>query len=452
MQYDRLIHEYLDEGLDNVREETLFTALAANPEVREEFNKQVKLQMAAQSDMGSITPPIESTYGVFSSLGFSIPSKEYLNKFGGNGSNNPSKYAAALNFWKRNLTTMSIILILTSFSGYVGYKAATGGGIFGFGGEKSEISKENEIPITGSFDIYNDDITADKNYSDGDLHASNSSGKNGIAQVSTESQNSSNASIAANKRRNITGASANSNENLEKSGISNDGVILSDDLANGLPVVFLSESGKMLQYDNKYAYGFGGSENNSAKTVKAVVINPGFGQFGETSSLPLLIPQIDETRFIFQVRGLNESFNEPSALTDNFKGNLSFAFYYKPDENHGLGIEAGWENFKQEFDRNIGGKEYKQSQNPMLFWYGLSYRYTAIDLLVPYIFFPYGQVFVGGASTGAVLRTQAGFQFRLHQNVTFLFGYELREHYFKVDNNIYNSERHGMVYGINFNL
>ena len=44
MSYDLLIHEYLDTGLDEARQEALFAEIAKNPELRNEFNSQLKLQ------------------------------------------------------------------------------------------------------------------------------------------------------------------------------------------------------------------------------------------------------------------------------------------------------------------------------------------------------------------------------------------------------------------------
>lgn len=43
MTYDRLIHDYLDEGLSDTMQESLFNELANNSELRNEFNKQLKL-------------------------------------------------------------------------------------------------------------------------------------------------------------------------------------------------------------------------------------------------------------------------------------------------------------------------------------------------------------------------------------------------------------------------
>jgi len=51
MTYDRLIHDYLDEGLSDTMQESLFNELANNSELRNEFNKQLKLQQMAKETL-----------------------------------------------------------------------------------------------------------------------------------------------------------------------------------------------------------------------------------------------------------------------------------------------------------------------------------------------------------------------------------------------------------------
>ena len=80
MSYSRLIHEYLDGQTDIVQEDILFAELAKNPDLRIEFNEQVQLQNVALTDMRTITPPAETTNAIFSKLGFTIPSKEFMNR------------------------------------------------------------------------------------------------------------------------------------------------------------------------------------------------------------------------------------------------------------------------------------------------------------------------------------------------------------------------------------
>ena len=66
MEYNRLIHDYLDNELDPSREEELFSQISKNPDLRMEFNNQLQLHLVAQNDISTIAPPIDSTNFIFS--------------------------------------------------------------------------------------------------------------------------------------------------------------------------------------------------------------------------------------------------------------------------------------------------------------------------------------------------------------------------------------------------
>ena len=77
MSYSKIIHQYLDTGVDGSTEEMLFAKLANDEALRSEFNRQVQLHLIAQNDMNSISPPMDVTSGIFKSLGFEIPTHEF---------------------------------------------------------------------------------------------------------------------------------------------------------------------------------------------------------------------------------------------------------------------------------------------------------------------------------------------------------------------------------------
>jgi hypothetical protein len=73
MTYERLIHEYLDEGLNEEMQQQLFSQLSLDESLRLEFNKQMKLHLLAKEDFEANAPSIELTNKVFQSAGFSVP-------------------------------------------------------------------------------------------------------------------------------------------------------------------------------------------------------------------------------------------------------------------------------------------------------------------------------------------------------------------------------------------
>lgn len=73
MDFNKLIHDYVDTGLNNQSEDKLFEQLAHDRELRSELHQHLKLNNIAKDDMAMITPPLESTNAIFAQLGFSMP-------------------------------------------------------------------------------------------------------------------------------------------------------------------------------------------------------------------------------------------------------------------------------------------------------------------------------------------------------------------------------------------
>jgi len=73
MSYEKRIHDYLSGELSAEQEKALFDDLSVHPEWREELALQMKMQQAAQKDIGSVVVPTSVTSAIFSSLSFTSP-------------------------------------------------------------------------------------------------------------------------------------------------------------------------------------------------------------------------------------------------------------------------------------------------------------------------------------------------------------------------------------------
>lgn len=73
MTNDYLIHEYLDTGLDEKGEATLFAALASDPLLRREFARQLKLKNVIEEEARRVTPPAALAGNIFGQLGYTLP-------------------------------------------------------------------------------------------------------------------------------------------------------------------------------------------------------------------------------------------------------------------------------------------------------------------------------------------------------------------------------------------
>ncbi len=73
MSYEKRIHDYLAGELSPEEERRLFDDLSAHPEWRHELTAQLKIEQAAQKDLGTVVVPTAVTAAIFSSLDFAAP-------------------------------------------------------------------------------------------------------------------------------------------------------------------------------------------------------------------------------------------------------------------------------------------------------------------------------------------------------------------------------------------
>ncbi len=72
MDYNQLLHDFLDGSLEQQNEQQLFIALASNDELRRELKQMVAIKTAVKSDFSAFQPSKESENKIFSSLGFTL--------------------------------------------------------------------------------------------------------------------------------------------------------------------------------------------------------------------------------------------------------------------------------------------------------------------------------------------------------------------------------------------
>jgi hypothetical protein len=73
MRHEDLLHGFFDEGLDESLEDTLFSDMAADPELRRQFLEHMRLHSMIQEDAASITTPAHVREKLFVDLGLSTP-------------------------------------------------------------------------------------------------------------------------------------------------------------------------------------------------------------------------------------------------------------------------------------------------------------------------------------------------------------------------------------------
>ncbi|MDQ1267092.1 MAG: hypothetical protein QG635_2245 [Bacteroidota bacterium] len=448
------IHEYFDGGLNDPEKDALFMKIGSDSGMRTEFEQQLRLQMIAQNDMNSITPPFESTNLIFSSLGFSIPANQ---NWGGSSGIKPKDNALA-KFWKRNLS-----MILTAFVAslvtallFISYQD----GIFGGGGSGSAV--RNAIPLVSS--VENSD--ASKSNAGIDKH------ENVLMQNNSE---------------NLIRIGTGNNSNIAKNGYTSGSRRYSGRNSNNASSKSGSGSSFALNNDNSGDTGFDsdeidGSGGNAGLLAIADANGSQVSTFGELSAknsvrtkfspfdrypevtqsrYPLLAVdvlsltrKIDSTKFSVNVFYLSSNSVQDVGLptnSDSWLRNFGIGAYYKLSPSHSIGIEFGNESFSQQFITTQSGKPDNFRQNPNLFWYGIAYRFTIRDMFGD-IIQPFGQLFAGSAEVGALVKPELGMNLRLYQNVSMSAALHWGILIYNVEGNYYNSEKFGLTWGLNYSF
>lgn len=415
MSYAKMIHDYIDGGLDSTNEQALFSMISRSDEIRREFNTQFKMHLAAQEEMSLLAPPLHVTNAVFTGLGLAMPS------------NYAQSPVATI---KKFLTRFSPALLLLFFFGAIGW------GIIEYQ-KNAELSAElaklkvpikNNIPVMSSFD-------SDKN-----------------ENYKTDESVSSNSNTTKMNNRDSQRAYAARFE----SGTDNEALNLSNsnsgsDLNQNSRVSYRSESLSFnnSSFANPQYYALIPATNykhlNNLKMYGNSGVYSGDGYYGHTLSGSSLLG----AKYNIQIRRLDPTYVSPTLESSKLsepQESYAVSFMYSINDFHALGLEIAKENFTQNFITSDG---LQYSQSPEIYILGVNYRLTPKDLLIPYYLYPYLQQSAGYTTIGPVFKTQVGLIWHVASPVSFNLGFEYGALIYNVGGTIYNSNKLGITGGIN---
>lgn len=183
-----------------------------------------------------------------------------------------------------------------------------------------------------------------------------------------------------------------------------------------------------------------------------LIDNNGNSNLNNSQTLnPQMTPKEIISNFNLSFRGFstrsNINVNVPSQSNPWFN-NMGVGASYNLAKNHELGVEVGQESFPQKFNRQVYGEELTYYQNPILFWYGVTYRYSLKQIFVPNVFYPYFQVMGGFTKVGPLGRAQIGLSYSPDKRVTFNLGLEGTALWYNVQKTVYDTKKIGLTYGI----
>lgn len=431
MSYSKLIHEYLDGGIDSTQEAMLFDMLSKDSELRADFNKQMKLHLIAQQDMNHITPPAEATDELFGRLGFTVP--DYLETPA------PS-IAEKVSGYIKKYGVMALLLLLTSALSVVITSNYQGGLDKGQSIATSKVD-DSTIPVVSSFE--NENIKSASDISDLNTTQNARSGADNQYNNATQFDNANNTNnnqIYDNDNQHINA------DNLTGSDEKQDGSSIFDKIAS----LFISEpdySGSDMSAEISESTLLG---SNSKGRLTAIPSNSLASSF--------VMPSFggnEDTKFEFGFKYTSDYSGDSYAhlaIDNQFYDNMIVSGVYHADKYHAFGVEFGWQRFAQSFVTNYYGELTEQKQYPRRFLAGLTYRFTYTNLLGTEFIAPYSEIFAGGSSLGPISKINAGISLTPLNNFSMNIGYEYGILYYSVDSKTYNSENQGFVYRISYNF
>jgi hypothetical protein len=426
MNNSKLIHDYLDGKLQQPGQDMLFAELANNAELRNEFNQQMKMHMIAQNDMAMISPPAAATNAIFAELGFSIPPSGGA----GDGAAGAGFGASFLAFMKRYLPGAATAVVSAVLTGLIIYwlldfDRSNSASI------NSDVAADSKPVITsveGSYSPIMYMQAQNNSLTEADVQRIiNNAMARYMTKVDNYYKNYYTALINLSKNNRADNNRRDSYQNVEN--VPRSDFNMMDYLTDNSSTVTIQNNNRDMLIDNN-----GNSNLNNSQTLN-----------------PQMTPKEIISNFNLSFRGFstrsNINVNVPSQSNPWFN-NMGVGASYNLAKNHELGVEVGQESFPQKFNRQVYGEELTYYQNPILFWYGVTYRYSLKQIFVPNVFYPYFQVMGGFTKVGPLGRAQIGLSYSPDKRVTFNLGLEGTALWYNVQKTVYDTKKIGLTYGI----
>lgn len=457
MSYAELIHEYLDLGLDEARQEALFSEIARNPEVRSEFNSQMRIHNIAKTDLNSISPPSEVTTSIFNKLSFASP------------------VASKSGFW----TALSLPF-LAGIGGLI-----AGGLIFlsvfndDIFGDNNNLISENPTNNTNLINFNNNPLNNGELSEKLTTSVSNSKLEKAGLPVSTNNRSLikdnnnilNNTSLTISNKENSKSLLYNQDKDTNtNSEIRKETFELQDYLnSKTYRPIFVTSNSNSNYFSNLLLKKLGNEGlisksniiySNRISTISnsqnfVTFISSESELFSEESYSSTSIFDIasDNTKWSLGLRQLNNIGSVSNLNNESgFLLNRAITLQYKYSSNWVFFAEVGSEKFLQQFNRRVAGTDVITTQNPLLTWFGLGAKYRVVNLWEQNFFVPYLQSMLAANQVGPILRPQVGFEMRPSKFFTLNVAYENAIMFYSVHNQNLSASNQGISVGFNFNF
>ncbi len=418
MDYEQIIHEYIDGSLEAGRELELFSVLAQNDELRLDFRNQIAIKNAIRSDVRAFTPKAESTMKIFSTLGFEAPVSVPT----------PIPTPIATGFWASlGLSGGKVLpLILTSILS-AGLTAALmllffKPEIYGLNdnnGYSNSLNNSNIAVIKS-----NSNIEPENNYLKYFVND-----KNGYKKSENITPKIIYKYVLVERQNGIENG-------LEKTEAINKIIKTSKDELN-----LITESGVVpVKIRN--------SKLMSNKLMPENISNP-----FNLNDLADIFNLDKDLGLGIEVRGNEAFYQNKERISPSEKqqfNNSAIAVFYKPMSEFAVGFEYRRENFYQIFKGYENNKLFQFEQQPNYQTYNIAFRY--IPEYAKYIFLqPFAQLSYGITDkSGQIGRFMLGAEISPNKGWTFMMGAEYNMLAYNYQSNNFYSDKFGLNFGLAF--
>ncbi len=420
MNYSKLIHEYLDLGLDFSNEQVLFSQLASDMETRNDFNLQLRMHKATSEHNKFIAPPMEVTSQLFGNLGFSIPTSIIATSEASRPLATAFMSSIAigfLNFIRDNYVTMLSFVagsaIATMLMFWFGIESPNNKNNYAKNNTNLPLNSFNQnlvsIPVSSNKEIENNS----KNTKD---YSKTSPNQNNFSRVSYKNKND-NFTLTNTPITNFTNTQSLTQELIKE---------VKNSIEKG-ELVILEKSNNS-------------SNSNNNQTQMIIFSN------SKSEPINLIRDAFDNknmrfTRFVLpeppENSGYIRSLNTNEAKPGSIFGNIVLGYNHYFIDNIALKVEMGLEQYNLLKFQVESGKN--EISNESIGWFGVGASFNARELsIIPYEVFPYADFIIGGTTQGFLGRGQFGIEIVPESKIGLMIGYEFIKMYYK-DNQQYKS-------------
>ncbi len=157
--------------------------------------------------------------------------------------------------------------------------------------------------------------------------------------------------------------------------------------------------------------------------------------------------QIDVT---LRSMALTTSVPDPELTVPNTMMPFAVGAHYRLNEEHAIGLDAGYEAFPQEYSRTINGQTDVYRQAPSLGWIGATYRYTAVGLSIANVVIPYASGTIAYTAVGPLIRSTVGVNIRPEHRLSLLVGLEGTALFYPIQSQFFSTRTLQVTYGISY--